>query len=332
MSRQDDGSKPPVSRPPGPGRPVARRWLWVMAGLVGLAVLSAAAISLFGAQARDRDTPARAGTSLADAAHMLASTSGLTAGPTATGVFSTQSLLQLPSSLPAHAKAMSVPILMYHYVDDAPPVLGPDAGGLTVRTKAFELQMDFLAKNGYHTVTLEQVYAAMAGLVSLPAKPVALTFDDGGLDDYTVAFPILRLHHFVATFFVITGFVGGSNTMSWDQLRAMQLNGMAIESHTARHADLTKVTATALRAELTQSREAIHMQLGRVPLLLSYPFGHYDQRVIDATRAAGYLMAVTTHQDRMLAPGSAFSWPRVHVGGMESMKGFEVGLGVASTL
>jgi len=221
---------------------------------------------------------------------------------------------------------------MYHYVDDAPPVLGPDAGGLTVRTRAFELQMDFLAKNGYHTVTLEQVYAAMAGLISLPAKPVALTFDDGGLDDYTVAFPILHSHHFVATFFVITGFVGQSNTMSWNQLRAMQLNGMAIESHTARHADLTKVTATALRAELTQSREAIQTQLGRVPLVLSYPFGHYDQGVIDATRAAGYLMAVTTHQDRMLAPDSAYSWPRVHVGGMESMKGFEVGLGVASTL
>ena len=200
---------------------------------------------------------------------------GLTAGPTATGVFSTQGLLQLPSSLPAHAKAMSVPILMYHYVDDAPPVLGPDAGGLTVRTRAFELQMDFLAKNGYHTVTLEQVYAAMAGLVSLPAKPVALTFDDGGLDDYTVAFPILRSHHFVATFFVITDFVGGSNAMSWDQLRAMQLNGMAIESHTARHADLTKVTATVLRAELTQSRKLFKCSLvafrscSRIPLAIT---------------------------------------------------------------
>ena len=244
MSRQDDGSKPPVSGPPGPDRPATRRWLWVVAGLVGLSLLGAAAVLLFEAQARDRDTPARAGTTLADAADTLAGVRSLTAGPVATGVLSTQGLLQLPSSLPAHAKATSLPILMYHYVDDAPPVLGPDAGGLTVRTRAFELQMDFLAKNGYHTVTLEQVYAAMAGLISLPAKPVALTFDDGGLDDYTVAFPILHSHHFVATFFVITGFVGGSNTMSWNQLRAMQLNGMAIESHTVRHADLTTVTTT----------------------------------------------------------------------------------------
>jgi peptidoglycan/xylan/chitin deacetylase (PgdA/CDA1 family) len=303
-----------------------------MAGLVGLALLSAAAILAFGAQARDRDESAQAGATLDGAAHTPAGAGDLAAASTAPGVLSAQGFLQLPSALPAHAKAMSIPILMYHYVDDAPPVLDPDASSLTVRTKAFELQMDFLARNGYHTVTLEQVYAAMAGLASLPAKPVALTFDDGGLDDYTVAFPILRSHHFVASFFVITGFVGGSNTMSWNQLRAMRLNGMAIESHTARHADLTKVTAVELREELTQSREAIQTQLGSAPLVLSYPFGHYDQRVVDAARSAGYLMAVTTHQGRMLAPGSAYSWPRVHVGGMESMKGFEASLGVASTL
>ena len=320
MSRQHDASKPRVSRPLGPGRPAARRWLWwAIAGLVGLTLLGGVATAVVVVQERDEIAPAQAEATLS-------------AGSTGNRAPVAQNLPQLPPSLPAQAKALSVPILMYHYVDDAPPVLGPDAGGLTVRTRAFELQMDFLAKNGYHTVTLEQVYAAMAGLASLPAKPVALTFDDGGLDDYTVAFPILHSHHFVATFFVITGFVGGSNTMSWNQLRAMQLNGMAIESHTVRHADLTTVTTTELRAELTQSREAIQTQLGRAPLVLAYPFGLYDQRVIDATRAAGYLMAVTTHQSRTLTPGSAYSWPRVHVGGMESMKGFEAGLGVALTL
>jgi peptidoglycan/xylan/chitin deacetylase (PgdA/CDA1 family) len=287
--------------------------------LVGLALLSTAATLVFVAREGDRDALAQAGATLS-------------AGSTGNRVSVIQDLAQLPPSLPAPAKAMSVPILMYHYVDDAPPVSGPDASSLTVRTRAFELQMDFLAKNGYHPVTLEQVYAAMAGLASLPAKPVALTFDDGGLDDYTVAFPILRSHHFVATFFVITGFVGRPNTMSWKQLRDMQVKGMAIESHTARHGDLTAVTATELRAELAQSREAIRTQLGRAPLVLAYPFGQYDQRVVEATRAAGYLMAVTTHQSRTLTPGSAYFWPRVHVGGMESMKGFEAGLGVAFSI
>ena len=56
----------------------------------------------------------------------------------------------------------------------------------------------------------------MAGQGQLPNKPIALSFDDDGLDDYAVAFPILEGHHFVATFFVITGLVGGRVCMNWD--------------------------------------------------------------------------------------------------------------------
>jgi peptidoglycan/xylan/chitin deacetylase (PgdA/CDA1 family) len=310
-----------------------RRRFWVIVTLVALALLGISTTAVFAAHERNRGASVQDRATLGAADHLLSvGAMRLSTGSTAMLVPAAQDVLQLPPSLPARAKAMNIPILMYHYVDATPPALGPDANGLTVRTRAFELQMDFLAKKGYHTVTLEQVYDAMAGLASLPTKPVALTFDDGGLDDYTVAYPILRSHHFVATFFVITAFVGEPTTMSWNQLREMQVSGMAIESHTARHSDLTKATAASLRAELTQSREAIEAQLGRAPLALAYPFGHCDQRVIDATRAAGYLIAVTTRQSRRLAPGSVYSWPRVHAGGMESMKSFEASLGVAVTL
>ena len=69
-----------------------------------------------------------------------------------------------------------------------------------MRTALFRAQVNFLATHGCHTVTLEQVYAAMLGLVPLPSKPVALTFGDGYQDNYTAVFPILQAHHFVTTF------------------------------------------------------------------------------------------------------------------------------------
>jgi peptidoglycan/xylan/chitin deacetylase (PgdA/CDA1 family) len=220
---------------------------------------------------------------------------------------------------------------VYHYVDTA-AVPGSAGDVLTVRTKAFEQQMDFLADRGYHTVTMEQLYAAMAGEAPLPPNPVALTFDDGGLDNYTVAYPILRSHGLVATFFVMTAFVGDPGTMTWSQLLEMRAAGMGIESHTARHADLTVLSAEALREELGQSREAIQGATGYTPVALSYPFGRYDQRVIDAARAAGYSMAVTTHQSVKLRPAEIYSLPRIHVKGMESLKGFARGLSPAFTL
>ena len=277
---------------------------WVIAGVAALVLSSILIAAPLAAQGRDH------GPSLA-AAHGAD-------GP--------------PASLPANAKAVKVPILMYHYVDATAPRVGPHAGDLTVRTRDFLAQMDFLAKHGYHAVTLEQVYAAMVGGGSLPTKPVALTFDDGGLDDYTVAYPILRSHDFVATFFVISGSVGGPTAMTWDQLREMQAAGMAIESHTAHHGDLVASSAAALSAELNESRKTIEAELGRAPLVVSYPFGRYDDRVIDAARDAGYLIAVTTHQGRVLTPDSVYCWPRVHVAAMESLKGFEAGLGVPVTL
>jgi peptidoglycan/xylan/chitin deacetylase (PgdA/CDA1 family) len=213
---------------------------------------------------------------------------------------------------------------MYHYVDASLNPTDPYAAGNTVSPEQFAAQMDYLAANGYHPVTLEQVYIAMAGLGSLPAKPVVLTFDDGWKDQYTVVFPILRSHDFVATFFVITGHVGlgHERSMSWDELREMEDQGMAIESHTVHHLDLRTLTPVRLQSELTESRDNIWAMLGELPMAFAYPSGAYNQRVIAAVRAAGYRIAVTTHFGKILDPSHTFEWPRVRVTPYESLAVF----------
>lgn len=225
----------------------------------------------------------------------------------------TQNRPALPAELPAGARSVQVPIVMYHYVNDVPPPAGPYADALTVRTKDFEAQMEYLADNGYSTLTLEDVYLAMAGLSELPAKAIALTFDDGGLDNYTVAFPILLRHEFLATFFVITGTVGREGQMSWEQLQEMVDAGMSVESHTVSHPDLRHVPASRLLAELTESRESIQAELGRKSLVLCYPAGAYDARVIQAARDAGYLMAVATDKGREGDPAAIYELKRRRV-------------------
>jgi len=218
---------------------------------------------------------------------------------------------------------LNVPILMYHYVDHTPPDTGPAAAGLTVSPREFGAQLDYLAAEGYHPVTIAQVYAAMTGGARLPSRPVAITFDDGGSDNHGVAFPILREHGFTATFFVITGYVGGRACMTWDQLREMQAAGMDIESHTVSHPDLRTLGAAGLAAELGRSREALATELGAGARFLSYPQGRFDKTVIAAARAAGYLGAVTTrHPGRLLSPISTFVWQRTRVSPGLSLSGF----------
>lgn len=202
---------------------------------------------------------------------------------------------------------------MYHYVDDTPPPAGPYADGLTVRTNDFRAEMQYLVDNGYNTVTFADVYRAMAGLEDLPAKSVILTFDDGGLDNYEVAFPILEEYGLKGTFFVITGSVGRKGQMTWDQLHEMAARGMSIQSHSVSHPDLRGVTASKLTSELVDSSQAIADEIGQSSYVFCYPSGAYNQTVIEAVRAAGYLMAVATDKGREGDPSAVYEMKRHRV-------------------
>ena len=229
---------------------------------------------------------------------------------------------RLPGLAPVAVERPTVPILMYHYVDETPPAAGPQSAGLTVSTAQFEAEMDYLAVNGFHPVTLEELYAAMAGQAPLPSKPVAITFDDGGRDNYTVAFPILQRHGFCATFFVITGVVGNRLCMDWSQLRTMCAAGMAIESHTVDHPDLRHLGAARLAEELTVSRVTLARELGEDARILSYPQGRYNETVMAAAAAAGYRAAVTTRLWWTSSSPSRYEWQRQRVSPGESLVAF----------
>jgi peptidoglycan/xylan/chitin deacetylase (PgdA/CDA1 family) len=224
--------------------------------------------------------------------------------------------------LPAEAIKVHVPILMYHYVDDSPPPAGPYADALTTRTKDFTAQMQYLVENGHHTVSLADVYLAMAGRVELPNKPIVLTFDDGGIDNYEVAFPLLKEYGLTGTFFVITGSVGREGQMSWEQLQEMAAQGMSIQSHTVSHPDLRGVSASKLESELVDSRQAIAEAIGEPSYVLCYPAGAYDSRVIEATRAAGYVMAVATDKGQEGDPAAVYEMKRRRIQAFLSLATF----------
>jgi peptidoglycan/xylan/chitin deacetylase (PgdA/CDA1 family) len=206
--------------------------------------------------------------------------------------------------------AVNVPVLMYHYVGDTPPSRTANAEAMTVRTADFRRQMQYLADNGYQAVSFEDIYLAAIGAGALPEKPVALTFDDGGMSNYSVVFPLLREMGFTATFFVATKSVGSLGRAGWDQLREMSAAGMSIQSHTVSHHKLTATSDAQLRLELEDSRAAIMREIGRPVYVLSYPGGAFDRRVTQAAVSAGYLMAVTTDDGRTAGVESMYEISR----------------------
>ncbi|WMJ69947.1 polysaccharide deacetylase family protein [Stenotrophomonas sp. 24(2023)] len=98
------------------------------------------------------------------------------------------------------ADARTVPVLMHHHVSPSP-------GMITVSPENFESQIAWLAEDGWTSLTLAQYAGFLAGK-PVPRKSIVITFDDGYLDNWVYAHPILQKYGMRATVFVVTGWMG----------------------------------------------------------------------------------------------------------------------------
>ena len=114
-----------------------------------------------------------------------------------------------------------------------------------------------------------------------PEKPmVALTFDDGPHPTNTDALlDILEENGAVATFFQ----VGQNLWRDPDAVRRAEAMGCEIGSHSYRHADLSKLSADAIAADLQKADDAFVEVLGHAPTLLRPPYGAINKAVKSTT-------------------------------------------------
>ncbi|HEU5320206.1 MAG TPA: polysaccharide deacetylase family protein [Methylomirabilota bacterium] len=113
-------------------------------------------------------------------------------------------------------------ILLYHHVTPragaAPATWAPFQRGVYV--ERFERHMRFV-RTRMTPVPLRDVVDAVQGRGTLPPRAVAVTFDDGYLDNFVTAYPVLRRWDIPATVFVSTAFVETSAAFWWDEVYAM---------------------------------------------------------------------------------------------------------------
>jgi peptidoglycan/xylan/chitin deacetylase (PgdA/CDA1 family) len=175
-----------------------------------------------------------------------------------------------------------LPILMYHSISEA-------AGPTSIPPGVFQQQMDILAECGYQTVSLAQVRAWHLGEADLPARSLAVTFDDGFADFADRAFPALKARGFTATVFLPSGRMGGPEKwvgadspprplLTWNQARELSAQGIDFGGHSVTHADLTRLSAKELDREVGECRNDIARQLGRVPESFAPPYGRAGER------------------------------------------------------
>jgi len=154
-------------------------------------------------------------------------------------------------------REIRVPIFVFHSVSQNPKWLVDTHISISIKT--FEQYMKYLSKNGYQTVFLDDVYLHIKGKKTLNYKAVALTFDDGYLDNWVAAYPILKKYNLKGTIFIPTDFVDPRPVvrknlkdvwdmrideralewrgyLSWEELKIMEKEGIfSVESHTKSH-------------------------------------------------------------------------------------------------
>jgi peptidoglycan/xylan/chitin deacetylase (PgdA/CDA1 family) len=224
---------------------------------------------------------------------------------------------------------VSVPILYYHYVRTVVPtprnLLSYD---LSISPQLFARQMALLHVEGAHTISLATLMAALQGQATLPQHPVVLTFDDGYADFATTAEPVLARYGFIATDFVVSGFIGRHGYMTAAQVLAMDAAGMVIGSHTVHHVDLARVPAAQAALEIDGGKAALEQLLGHPVLDFAYPYGGFNAAVLQLVQQAGFRDAASTIFGDAQSLGDRYLLRRTELGGSPSLATFAADAGL----
>lgn len=191
-----------------------------------------------------------------------------------------------------------IKVLMYHRIVD--DVVLSESSWLCLHKDTFRRHLELIERHGFTPITLRDYCLSLRSELVLPKRPIIITFDDGYLDTYEHAFPLLQEFGMKAVIFVLGDQsirtnrwdeVNGSASvplMDGQQIVEMHTNGFEIGSHSMTHAKLTEVSRDQLWEEVSRSRMILEILLNSPVQSFSYPYGLVNKTVERAVTDAGY--------------------------------------------
>ena len=223
-------------------------------------------------------------------------------------------------------------VLMYHMVREH--IDGAKFNKLRVKPAEFDRQVAWMKAQGFHFVTMQELQDNWG---QHPEKTVAITFDDGYLDNLENDYPILEKYQAKATIYVVvdrhdrdwstykkahhnSGELAREPKLNDEQVQFLAQSGVVeIGSHTLTHANLDKLDDAACLAELVDSKQQLEQLTGKAVNSFAYPFGIYSQRDVDLAKQAGYHNAVTTKEGIDGLDPDFMQLQRIKISGKDSM-------------
>lgn len=195
---------------------------------------------------------------------------------------------------------------MYHALSaDGSAITGQDPH-YTLPADVFQSHLDACMSHSRPIVSARDWLAG-------PRQPsTLLSFDDGHVSNYELAYRLLKARDAGADFFINSAHVGRAGYCSWEQLRDMADAGMSIQSHSHEHRYLTSYDVATLRSALTRSRQMIEDAIGQPVTLLAPPGGRMPSNLADVARECGYQHILSSRPGRVKS-AAAVVLPRMAI-------------------
>jgi len=178
----------------------------------------------------------------------------------------------------------SAVILVYHrFGEDEYP-------STNIRLEQFEAQIEYLKAGGFTFLSLPEITKRLAAKESLPERTVAVTVDDAYASALSEGWPRLKAAGIPLTLFVSTGPVdqGVNGYLSWDEIRALQADGVVIGHHGKDHLHLPHAGLDAAKADLLEASERFKSELGAVPAFFAWPYGEHAPELTSMAQSQGF--------------------------------------------
>jgi len=229
-------------------------------------------------------------------------------------IFSQQNALA--DAVPSH-----LTVLQYHHVSSSTPA------STSISPEQFSKHLLWLEDNNFQVVPLAEALAKIHAGEILPDKTVAITFDDGYLDNYTMAFPLLRQRSWPFTVFINPAphDAGRIGWASWEQLREMSAAGASIANHTSFHAFLIREKdgeskadwLDRIKIDIEFAERRIKEEINQSHKILAYPYGESNQDIRQLIANMGY-SAFGQHSGSVSTSSDFADLPRFPLSGIYS--------------
>jgi peptidoglycan/xylan/chitin deacetylase (PgdA/CDA1 family) len=210
-----------------------------------------------------------------------------------------------------------VPVLYYHSVRDSAD------NEVTITPNMLKTELTYIKDEGYIALTISELNSYILDNSPIPNKSIVITFDDGYMDNYCYAFPILKDLNMKATIFCITSDLDGSYYLSKDAILEMSNYGIDIQSHTVTHPKLNELTYDKQLIELIESKKNLESITGKKVDSVAYPFGNFNNDSIKAAKEAGYTLGFTTKRGLSDREDDPLKLDRIYISSKYDMNTFE---------